>query len=618
MKTHKLRSIFWLFATLVIPIFLIAQSSPSNRLPKRDPLEATSNSAHHVSLAEDWSSRHFVMPGVNARELLSHGVRDPRVIYSLTKHQQLTPDFRRRHPRRHRPIHVDWAISLENGFVPEDQYPAKFQFDITNQDCNSDYLLLGLDVTSGTQANIVGINNLYTGPFSDCNGGNPWVSFAYNTATNAGQILTSPTLSTDGTKVAFVETTSTGSYFHVLVLPSPIPAPPAQDGTVLAPFTPTACAQPITPGCMTTVQFSSTSDSNSSPWIDYNTDIAYVGDDGGTLYKIGPVFGGGAPGVYIGPNWPVTVVSGLPLTVITDPVVDDITGRIFIGDANGYLYSIDPSTPMRTTMASVAVGLTDGGAGSGLVDGPIVVTDPSNPTTNQVFAFTGCSSVSGVGGAISQLSAKFNNNYSCYNSIGCTTVNLGSSDGIGHCTGSNVHNGAFDNIFWSDGSASGHIVACGFLNDGGAPAIPVMYHFPFSAGVVTQLGASTFTIDNAAGDECSPLTEFFDGSTDRLFFGVGSPSSNLTNPDGFIQSSVLTTVAQQPNCTSPPTSSCVDASVALGGTSGIVVDNQLSNGGANIYFSTLTPGSVNGQKCNVAGGAANPYCIVKLTQSGLQ
>jgi hypothetical protein len=27
---------------------------------------------------------------------------------------------------------------------------------------------------------------------------------------------------------------------------------------------------------------------------------------------------------------------------------------------------------------------------------------------------------------------------------------------------------------------------------------------------------------------------------------------------------------------------------------------------------------VNGQKCNVSGGAANPYCAVKLTQSGLQ
>jgi hypothetical protein len=57
----------------------------------------------------------------------------------------------------------------------------------------------------------------------------------------------------------------------------------------------------------------------------------------------------------------------------------------------------------------------------------------------------------------------------------------------------------------------------------------------------------------------------------------------------------------------------------LGGTSGIVIDNQLSStGGANIYFSTLTLGGSNGAKCNVAGGAANPHCAIKLTQSALQ
>jgi hypothetical protein len=57
---------------------------------------------------------------------------------------------------------------------------------------------------------------------------------------------------------------------------------------------------------------------------------------------------------------------------------------------------------------------------------------------------------------------------------------------------------------------------------------------------------------------------------------------------------------------------------ALGGTSGIVIDNQVSSGGTNIYVSTLAAGSVNGQKCNVSGGAANPHGAVKLTQSALQ
>ena len=106
-------------------------------------------------------------------------------------------------PRRH--IRVDWSISLENGYVPQNQFPAKYQFGIGQENCNSDYAVFGLTVTTGTQANLVGINNLYTTGTSPCNGGAPWVAFAYNTVTQTGgQIRTSPTLSTDGTKVAFI------------------------------------------------------------------------------------------------------------------------------------------------------------------------------------------------------------------------------------------------------------------------------------------------------------------------------------------------------------------------------------------------------------------------------
>jgi hypothetical protein len=108
------------------------------------------------------------------------------------------------------------------------------------------------------------------------------------------------------------------------------------------------------------------------------------------------------------------------------------------------------------------------------------------------------------------------------------------------------------------------------------------------------------------------LTEFFNGTTDRMFFGVGSTT------DGFIESSTLTATASQPSCGSPPTSTCVTTPHALGGTSGIVIDNQVTNGGTNIYFSTIAPGGVNGQNCNVAGGVATPFCAVKLTQSALQ
>ena len=48
-----------------------------------------------------------------------------------------------------------------------------------------------------------------------------------------------------------------------------------------------------------------------------------------------------------------------------------------------------------------------------------------------------------------------------------------------------------------------------------------------------------------------------------------------------------------------------------------MVDNELLNGGDNIYFSTMAPGSVNHQNCSAPGGSPNPNCAVKLTQSSL-
>ncbi|MBV8052179.1 MAG: hypothetical protein JOZ80_13365 [Acidobacteriaceae bacterium] len=558
------------------------------------------------------------MPGISADGALVAGESDPRHVYNLVMRQAAMDRFHHRvPPRRRRHAKIYWAVSLENGYVPQNQFPAKYQFNITTEDCNADYVVFGLTVTK-TQANLVGINNLYTGATPACNGGAPWVSFAYNTVTqNGGQIKTSPVLSEDGTKVAFVESTASASYFHVLVLPNPIPKPPSQSGTVLSPLTPSTCATPTTAGCMTTLTIETTAtNSNSSPWVDYNNDTVYVGADNGTLYKITPVFGGGAPALVSDPgNWPVVVSTNKYNNILTAPVVDDTAGLIFIGDGEGYLYSVDLANPATTIAAQQTIGWAYDGSGdgsgkpgTGVVDPPIVVTDPANPTTDQVFAFTGCSYVLGIGGAISQLPANFTTGVPTT----ANTVDLGSATGIGNCTGKNVHSGTFDNAFWLNGSTSGHMIACGFVNNGGTPADAQMYFFPFANNVITSTNSTKFAINTTKGEECSPLTEFYNGTSDLLFFGVG------TTGNAYLESSTITTALSTPNCTGTPTSTCVTAPGALGGTSGIVIDNQVSNGGTNIYFSTLAAGSVNGQKCNVTGGTANPYCAVKLTQSALQ
>jgi hypothetical protein len=573
----------------------------------------------HLGYPQDWSSMHLLMPGMRAEEVLQAGDHDPRYVYNMVMRQVAIENARRPWPRPRRHIKIDWAVSLEKGYVPQNQFPAKYQFGVSSENCNSDYVLYGLTVPSGTQANIVGINNLYTSASPACNGGSPWVAFAYNTVTQTGgQIKTSPELSVDGTKVAFVESTSRGSYFHVLVLPNPIPSPPSQAGTVLSPLTPTSCAKPTTPGCMTTLTIETgASNSNSSPWVDYNTDTAYVGADNGLLYKITPVFGGGTPAVVNDPsNWPVTVSTNSRNTILTAPVVDNPSGLIFLGDGEGYVYSVKLANPGKTFSAQQTIGWAydgsgdgSGGAGTGIVDPPIAVTDPANPGTDQVFAFTGCSYVLGIGGAVSQLPANFSTGVPTTSN----TVDLGSATGAGDCTGNNLHSGTFDNAFWLNGSTSGHMIACGFLNKGGNPSSPQMYFFPFASNAITSTGSSNFAINSNKGEECSPLTEFYNGTSDMLFFGIGSSTNQA-----YLESSTITTSLTTPNCTGTPTSTCVTSPNALGGTSGIIIDNQVSNGGTNTYFSTLSAGSVNGQKCNVTGGTANPYCAVKLTQSALK
>jgi len=560
---------------------------------------------------EDWSSRHLLMPGLRSQDVMAAGTRDPRHIYNLAMRQTAIKQagiISAPPPRRMR---IDWSVSLENGLVPANQFPAKYQFGIGAEDCNSDYVVFGLTVTSGTQANLVGVNNLYTEGIPPCNSGSPWVAFAYNTVTQTGgQIATSPVLSLDGTKVAFVESTAGASYFHVLALPNPIPTPPSQVGTVLSPQTPTTCATPTTAGCMTTLLIENTAtNSNSSPWVDYSSDTAYVGADNGMLYKITPVFSGGAPALVSDPsNWPVTVSAPTQSnTVLTAPIVDTNAGSIFLGDGYGYLYSVSLAAPAGTYAARATIGWVGNGPGTGIVDPPIVVNDPALPATDQIFAFTGCSNVLGIGGAITQVPANFTTSTSITTA---NTVNLGSAHGDGDCTTSNVHAGAFDNEFWVNGSTSGHMIACGFVDSGGVPSSPQMYMFPFASGIITSPATSTFVINDTLGDECSPLTEFFNGTSDRVFFGVGFS-------DGFLESSTITSSLSAPICAAFPSSSCATTPIALGGTSGIIIDNEVLNGGMNIYFSSLAPGSVNTQNCAVSGGAANPYCAVKLTQLGL-
>ena len=179
--------------------------------------------------------------------------------------------------------------------------------------------------TNGAQANIVAFNELYSGPvpgLSLCDFTNPEFIFSY--ASGVGPVATSPTLSLDGTEIAYVENDpNIGAIFHVLTFGSGS----TEYGTAASCVNnnnggvtlPTCATSPVVPGSTagsTATDFmlplglvaanaatgiAGAADSFSSPFVSYYADVTYVGDNNGYLYAITPTFSG-TPG-YAGGNF---------------------------------------------------------------------------------------------------------------------------------------------------------------------------------------------------------------------------------------------------------------------------------------------------------------------------
>lgn len=465
----------------------------------------------------------------------------------------------------------EWAIALSllTGFgVPADMYPAKFTFaPIGTPDCNNDFVVFPINGPgSAAQANIVGVNGLYS---SDCSLlGLPVsnVLFAYNVGT--GSVLTSPVLSLNGAKVAFVESIAGGSRFHVLTLDkrgSLLTCP-----ILLGPCNGTGYAAPAVPGVdnvavdVPITMNGGVNDSDSSPYIDYDNDFAYVGDDSGRLHKFTGVFNGTPTEVTTAP-WPLTVITGTTNLRLTGPVFDSKSQKIFIaGRDNGVLYCV--------TIAGVPCSTPSVAVGSGIQDTPIV--DSTNQT---VFVVTNNST--------STASIVFQANTSLGNTV-TTTIGLNGTD---------LYNGTFDNAYYTN-PATGHFYACGNLS---TSATPTLYRIGFATGgkMNATNDGSTFQLvasgHTGTGTDCSPISEIFNSGTsqDLIFLSV----RNFGFTTGTNNCSVLL-VGASPclmsfNVTTGfPTAAAATATALLGpaGTSGIVIDNVSTVSGASqIYFGNL-------------------------------
>ncbi len=454
-----------------------------------------------------------------------------------------------------------------------------------------------------------------------CGTGSPSVLFAYNAASTP--VYTSPVLSEDGTKIAFVEQGATGGTLHVLRWKSgegTMSAPQSITGVTTSSAW-TSCLAGTT-SCMFNLRYSSHGNSLSSPYYDYGNDVIYVGEDNGSLWKITGVFNG-TPALATG-NWASGVVidSGSKLT---GPVYDSVSGNVFVADALSHLKSVTAAGVVNSTTINIG--------GSTFVDPPIV-----DSSTGRVFVFG--NAYLSTGAVVVQTNTSLGNQVNAF---------------VGALGSINLHDGTFDNNYYNNPS-TGYLYVCG--NPGGSSAN--LYKIGFSASGVMNSTAITGPALTSAAEECSPLTEVYNPNTGTDWMFVGQPANcsfggsstgclealNVTGwqagtayaagqiiVDSNFNIERVTTAGTSGSSTpswstgfqattGDGTVSWTDEGALIGsavgaepgGTSAIVVDNVSSSGQASsVYFGTLSATA-----CGTTGGGNVSTCAVKRTQAGLQ
>jgi len=387
------------------------------------------------------------------------------------------------------------------------------------------------------------------------------------------------------------------AHFHVL-------APNAGDGqngsnlqSVLSPATITvfSLTNPAAgSGAATDLALGSSSagtDTLSSPFVDYTTDKAYVGNDVGVLYRIKDVFctsnnpdcsGVTKPAPSLDTTWgtggAVTVCSG----TLTAPILDFVTLNVFVGCSDGKLYGFNSSgAPLAHSPLTVG----DGSALGGIVDPPIV-----DGVDGFVYAVSGSN---GSNAVLVQASTNLSTH---------TTMPVG-ADSI-----FNLHEPAFNNTFYTSPTTTGAMIYVAAYNTAGNQIYLYAYCFNSTSGVlancpgVSPAGPQSVSLNTANGSqlEYAPLTEYYNTSTstDWLFVSVlqnRSPNIGLFNINSFPSTATLAASTQEGS-----------------GATGMVIDNSSASGQAsNIYFGALSTTASCG-----AGGTGG--CAVKLTQAGFQ
>lgn len=591
----------------------------------RSSLVAQSRSGR-MGLPQDWTHRHTVFTRVGPVREMMEAQREPRSFLAwqsagvAARRDQVEEDqpgdFEKdrssrwsghRRGRKHE-MRIDWSINLGTGGVAAGMSPAKFSFDInTVPSCANDFVVFPVFQTPGaTQENIVAFNNLYSGtaggngicnrtPSGSDDGVSATVFWSYAINAIGGSVVTSPVLSLDGNKVAFVESGGASApHFHVLAWKS---GDGANAGNLQSPASPSVITSfsttaPATgSGAVTDLAFGTSGDTLSSTYIDYVNDTAYVGDDQGNLVRIKDVFctvnpacsGGTPPVPSLDTSWGTTgsatvgsgSCAGTTSSALTGPVLDPITGNVFVGCADGNLYGFNSAgAPLATASIAVGDGPLAPFGGGGIVDPPIV-----DSINGFVYAFSG-SDATGTSAVVVQAKTDLSSPL---------TATVG-----GNSAGVSLHVGAFNDPYFNSSVSTNWLLYVGGYDAGAGNSVLYGITFDASRNMATGTPANAFTL-GAGAAEYSPLTEFLNGGTDWLFGSVLAATPNNT---------------QSFNINTFPTVAANTANEA-GGTSGIIVDNvSTQTQASSIYFSTQLSGA--------CGAGGTGFCATKLTQAGLQ
>jgi hypothetical protein len=589
-----------------------------------------------------------------------------------------------------------------------------------------------------------------------CTTGVPAVKWAYNITQNGGAIVTSPSLSFDGTKVAFIESklsgaaiaagtggasetssnatiTTTAAHgfsvgdqvivsgvavagyngtWTIATVPSTTTftyvanlsglansgggtASVAKGGATFTVLTLGTTGtngsfdfannvySAATPGTsndasMVSNNYTSSGNTRSSPYVIFEKDVAFFGDDNGTLYRSSCAFRCTGSPTVTAIN---TAIAGVKMG---SPVVDDYSSKLFVGGSDGKLYTIsNPDTctsPCTITSATVGANTANGA----LIDAPLIDTsfqtvvmtagDDSGgndnlsqfnesltllknfalgnsafPVANGMYSDEYYNNSVGSG-ALSGFAYFCGNNNSGQASIFTVTM-TGSTQAVAASPTGATESGTTVTITTT--AAHGYTAAnigqqvkvagvgvAGYNGTFTITAVPSATTLQYTAaasglagsggGTVTKpLSAAnppTFSatanqaIAGANKSTCSPFTVFTSGGTERLFFS--SPSIPKNSCQGNSQTSTDGCVFSYPITPGTGALGTATQATAHAGSSALIVDNTASSTAqaASIYFANeATAGDTTfASTCRYTSSNTASYCAIKLTQSGLQ